>query len=102
MPAAASFRILLGIGDTQPITWDGSVAVTPGKILSIQGWRFAANDSADAAGWKAATRNSPGRRGQVGPILENGVIISAPDDPTAAISVKTAPRMFPTASGWSF
>ena len=44
VPPQVTFRILLGIGDTNPANWDGKIAVTGGEIVSIQGWRFAGSD----------------------------------------------------------
>ena len=41
MPPLTSFRILLGVGDTQPTVWDGSIKLSSGTVRSIQGWRFA-------------------------------------------------------------
>src|ERR1043166_5087826 len=75
MPAGPSFRILLGVKDQQPTSWDGSVTVSPGAIASIHGWRFAAGDSTDSkSSWKASTRTAVGRQGNVGGMMENGVI----------------------------
>ena len=94
MPAATAFRILLGVGDNAPAAWDGSIAAGSGKILDIRGWRFAAGDSTDSvSSWKASTRLSPGRKGIPGPILENGVIVTATDD-AASFNVKTAQGSF--------
>jgi hypothetical protein len=47
MADTTTFRILLGVGDMEPTVWDGSVKVSGGQIVSIQGWRFAQNDSSD-------------------------------------------------------
>jgi hypothetical protein len=86
MPQAAAFRILLGIEDVEPTPWAGRVSLTSGTVLSIQGWRFAEDDASDyTSSWIASTRYSPlpaGARRQGitrGPVLENGVVISAAD-----------------------
>ncbi|MBI3679499.1 MAG: hypothetical protein HY235_03800 [Acidobacteria bacterium] len=96
-PAAAedpsgnlSFRILLGVNDRASNGWDGSISVTPGRITRIRGWRFTAADSAGANSWKAATRQSPGKKGKAGPILENGVIVTASAEQSARFQARTA------------
>ena len=59
-PAAAAesgVRIRLGLKDEQPTDWSGTVAVKPGKVVSISGWRFEQDDHANGTeGWTAATR----------------------------------------------
>src|SRR5712664_569397 len=97
MPETTTFRVLLGVGDTEPTTWDGTVKLTGGKITSIQGWRFADGDSSDyQSSWKASTRragpqNAAQRNaGQGGPILENGVLIAAVlSSPHARFEIRT-------------
>src|SRR5436190_16212607 len=96
MPSAVAFRILLGVGDTASTEWDGSVAVSPGTIAGIQGWRFRPSDTTDGrSSWKAWSGTSLvmiGRQnaGQKPPVVENGVIVAATsDDPGARITVKT-------------
>ncbi len=96
MPQATAFRILLGVGDRQPTAWDGSVTAMPGKVASIQGWRFAAQDSTDShSSWKASTRRSiPATlRKTPGVILEKGVIVAV-GDAAARLEVKTAQGNF--------
>jgi hypothetical protein len=57
MPAAECFRVVFGAGDREPGVWDGRVGLSSGSVISIQGWRFAGNDSSDyKATWKASTR----------------------------------------------
>ncbi|MBI3278889.1 MAG: hypothetical protein HYZ57_03495 [Acidobacteria bacterium] len=84
MPEAVAFRVLFGIGDPEPTPWDGSVKLSQGQVLRIEGWRFAENDVTDfKTSWSATTRYSPPRPGARrlgvlrGPVLENGVIITA-------------------------
>jgi len=96
MPAAVAFRILLGVGDSEPTQWDGSVAVSPGSVASIQGWRFRPTDTTDSrSSWKAWSGHSlilVGRQnaGQAPPMLENGVVVAVTsDDPGARLTVKT-------------
>ena len=101
MPRAVAFRVLLGVGDREPATWDGSVTVTPGRVLSIQGWRFAGEDSTDSrSSWKASTRRSIplGAKKATGVVLEKGVIIAASDE-AARFEVKTAQGNFSFSAG---
>src|SRR6266404_3299067 len=89
MPETTTFRVLLGVGDTVSTNWDGSVKLTGGKVVGIQGWRFAQNDSSDdKSSWKVSTRGGgaigAGQKKAIqkggpsaGPVLENGVLISA-------------------------
>jgi hypothetical protein len=94
-PGGTDFRILLGVNDKAPTTWDGSIAVSGGSITGIRGWRFTAADSADSSSWKAATRNAVQRKGNLGPLVANGVIVTAAlDDPNARFDVKTAQGSF--------
>jgi len=82
MPEAVGYRILLGLGDKQPTVWDGKISVSEGRVVSIQGWRFAETDSTDyRKRWKASTRHgvptaAARQRGQKrGAIEENGVTV---------------------------
>jgi len=34
------FRLRLGLNDKTPTNWDGSVTVSPGKVVAISGWRL--------------------------------------------------------------
>src|SRR5271165_1387105 len=87
-PAGTDFRILLGVNDQTPTKWDGSITVVGGRVTGIRGWRFTAADSADLSGWKASTRNTIQRKGRVGPLVSNGVIVTAAlDDPDARFDV---------------
>lgn len=77
MPAAAAFRILLGVGDKEPVVWDGSVRVSPGQVYSIQGWRFRKGvDTTDShSSWKCSsgfslTQIGRANAGQAPPMLE--------------------------------
>src|SRR5262249_59106950 len=81
---AVTFRVLLGVGDSEPTVWDGSVKVSGGNVVSIQGWRFAGADSSDKNGWKASTRRlGPQNAAQLaakqnGPMVDNGVFHTPP------------------------
>jgi hypothetical protein len=94
-PNGTDFRILLGVNDTAPTKWDGSITVSGGSITGVRGWRFTAADSADASSWKASTRNAVQRKGNLGAMVANGVIVTASlDDPNATFNVKTAQGSF--------
>src|SRR5260221_12977350 len=97
MPDATTFRVLLGLGDTEPTEWDGSVKLSGGAVTGIQGWRFRDTDSSDyKSSWKASTRREAlpaaqkKKKAQGGPLLENGVLISAAlSSPQARFEIKT-------------
>lgn len=60
VPPAQSYLVILGVGDTTPTNWDGSLTVTGGGIQIVRGWRFAGTDSissstSSAASWKMNT-----------------------------------------------
>ncbi len=44
------FRIVAGLKDREARTWKGSVRVSGGEILALEGWRFSPNDQASANG----------------------------------------------------
>ena len=92
-PAATSFLVLLGVGDKAATTWDGSVAVTGGQVLAIQGWRFGGKDSTDnKSTWKISTRTSAGSNTVM---TENGVVITVNlADPAAQFAISTAQGEF--------
>lgn len=62
--AEAGVRIRFGLVDKQAETWDGSVSVSPGKVVALSGWRFEqADHSTGTTGWVASTREiSPALR----------------------------------------
>ena len=45
MNAQVSVRILLGVGDTESVRWDGTIAAQGGKIASLAPWRFEGADA---------------------------------------------------------
>ena len=76
MPGATAFRVLMGGTDTAPAQWDGSVTVSGGKVVSIEGWKFRGEDSTDGkSNWKCWSGHSLvliGRNnaGQAPPMME--------------------------------
>jgi hypothetical protein len=48
-------RILLGVGATAPVRWDGTVRVTGGAIASLYPWRFEGSDGISGSTWHCST-----------------------------------------------
>ncbi len=87
-------KLRFGLNDKEATDWSGTVAVSPGSVSLISGWRFVQQDKVDGTtGWSCRTRplvldqkrrsNNPGkqqaRKGNVQtalPIGDNGVLIS--------------------------
>ena len=96
MPAVVTFRVLVGVGDTEVAAWNGSVTATGAEIDSIRGWRFQGTDSTDyKSSWRRATRRGPGGAAQkkkkaAAPLQDNGVLIAARvGSPEARFNIKT-------------
>lgn len=54
--AAQTFLVRLGINDTQPTTWDGSIAVENGQVASLRGWQLDGDDAIISdSEWRATT-----------------------------------------------
>lgn len=97
LPQAAAYLIVFGAGDKQPAAWDGSIRLSGGQILNIQGWRFSGRDSTDQRwNWKLSTRYGPATGGGApGPLLENGILVTAAlADPSARFTVDTVQGSF--------
>jgi hypothetical protein len=91
MKGMTSFRILFGLADQEPTAWDGSVKVSGGTIHSITGWRFFGDDLTDyQSTWKLSTRRNRPAQNPNGPIVENGIVVTAgiPDE-NAKFEVQT-------------
>jgi hypothetical protein len=77
------FRILLGVGDRQSATWEGSIRLTGGKIHTLEPWRAGPEDSADGEQFRVSTRRLPPqgaaakKSGQPGPMQDNGLLVAA-------------------------
>ncbi|MBI2948362.1 MAG: hypothetical protein HYY23_12015 [Verrucomicrobia bacterium] len=104
-------RIRFGLTDRQPTRWDGTVAVEPGRVTSISGWRFADGDAAKGTeGWSASTRRAPQQQrartnnprraakpgaNPAGPMTDNGVILNLADvTEDSTVSVTTPKGKF--------
>src|SRR4051812_19655129 len=96
--ADVGVRIRFGLTDTGNTAWDGSVAVTPGKVESIDGWRFEQADKViDANSWKASTRplsvrrsNNAKKKAKANPkggglLADNGVFVMLRDVTEASV-----------------
>ena len=77
----AQFRIVVGLTDTAPKDWQGSLTVTAGELVSATGWRFSQQDTVDPKGaFSFHTKLGP---------LENQLLTAHPygqtgwNDPTA-------------------
>jgi len=102
-------RVRFGLTDKEATNWDGTVAVAPGKVALISGWRFLQQDAVEGTtGWKARTRpvvqqgrrsNNPGKAGKgknaaandSGVALsDNGVLLTFTDvTPESQVTIKT-------------
>ena len=105
--ASQSYLIALGVADTAQTTWDGSITAantTTGAaipILSLQGWRFSGTDSiTGTSAWTASSRTAPpGPSATVGPMQENGIIVTIPATAgSVTFSAQTAQGNFTFAS----
>lgn len=106
--ADSALLIHLGLNDKESTVWDGSVTVTPGEVLEVNGYRFEQKDTLTGKNsWKASSRtpvgagpnkargNNPKKIGQMakqlGPIFENGVYVKLRDvTPESSVEVTTA------------
>ena len=105
--ASQSYLIALGVGDTIPTTWDGSIAATVTNtgasvpILSLQGWRFSGTDAiSGTSSWKMSSRTAPPPPSATsGPMQGNGVIVTiAATSGSVTFAVTTAQGNFTFAS----
>jgi hypothetical protein len=115
--AEVGVRIRFGLTDTSNTNWDGTVAVAPGSITSIDGWRFQQTDKVEGTtGWKAETRPLTVRRSNAqkqkqkaavaaggkkkgnaaaaadGPIADNGVVLHLADVTEDSVVSVTTPQ----------
>src|ERR1700722_13936581 len=51
--------ILLGAGDTQPTTWNGTLSIDGGDLHAVEGYRFELPDRVlPQGGWEAKTQST--------------------------------------------
>ncbi len=56
-PDEAAFLVRFGLADSSPRSWDGSVRVAGGRLLSLDGWQFTREDQiVSPNAWRCATR----------------------------------------------
>lgn len=121
---AIAFEIKLGVTDTDPTGWDGSIEVSAGRLVSLAGWRFYKDDQVLPGGksWKCATRRLPvippklwwlGAKHEVppdvnappppGPMLPNGILAVIDAPPGSEIRITTPNGNFafsPESAAW--
>jgi hypothetical protein len=107
-------RLRFGLTDTSNTKWDGTVAVAPGRVESISGWRFQQADKVEGTtGWKAETRPLTIRRTNAqkqkqkaaggkkkgkaaaaadAPMADNGVILHLVDVTESSVVTVTTPQ----------
>src|SRR5579862_2599939 len=79
-PKSLSFLIAFGVGDKTAANWNGTIDVTGATITSLKGWRFSGKDAIQGSkGWSLSTKLAAAVTGS-GPLLENGVIVTVPDN----------------------
>lgn len=76
-----------GVTDVEPTDWSGEIAVQPGQILSLTGWRFGAKDSVEGNRFFVRTRFAGPQQKQ---IVVPGLFatLSAPEPATVRIATK--------------
>ncbi|PYT14614.1 MAG: hypothetical protein DMG59_16700 [Acidobacteria bacterium] len=92
-------RILLGVGDQTPATWDGEVSVQGARIAVVEPWRFDAGDAMlPGNAWKITThpvRRFGGGAQGVAPVVANGILILLDRETgNTEVSVRTAQGNF--------
>ncbi|MBM4080240.1 MAG: hypothetical protein FJ278_11120, partial [Planctomycetes bacterium] len=101
-PGAVVLRVRFGMKDQEPTDWSGTIAVTPGRVLDIRGWRWTPADFAEGNAWTVQTRRLPPmdsvqrKRVEEGkitmPIGDNGVVITLADtQPSSDIEIAAKP-----------
>src|SRR4051794_34084547 len=58
-PKVVTVRLLLGVGDREPMDWSGKAAIDQGEVVGVEGWRFRQQDEVIGSNaWAARTRPS--------------------------------------------
>ncbi len=55
-----SIRVQLGVGDTQPVSWNGEVSVSGGELAGLASLRPRPADTIEGATWKLSSWQGPG------------------------------------------
>ena len=84
--AQVSVSILLGVGDTGPVRWDGTITAQEAKIGSIEPWRFEGTDAIVGSGWHVTTHpirlfggGTQISASGVSNVVANGIIVNLSD-----------------------
>ena len=54
-----SFRVRLGVTDSVPRAWDGTLSIANGELLGVRDWHPRPGDSVTNTAWKLATTRAP-------------------------------------------
>jgi hypothetical protein len=97
--AAVSVRLQLGVGDTEPTPWDGSLTARGARITALEPWRFEGQDAILAGNkWKASTHHLRiflAGQGKNIPMDRNGVVVTLDrETDDASLEVHTAKGNF--------
>lgn len=57
--SVVSVRLRLGVNDSQPRPWDGSLTVSGGQLVQVRNWHPRPGDETAGSAWKLATRKGP-------------------------------------------
>ena len=55
-----SIRVQLGVGDSQPISWNGQLAVSGGELTGLASLRPRPDDTIEGASWRLSSWQGPG------------------------------------------
>src|SRR5579872_1899346 len=79
--AAVAVRVLLGVGDRAATNWSGGVSARGARIVSVEPWRFDADDAMQRGNrWKITTHvtrrfGAAALRGAARSFSANGVVV---------------------------
>lgn len=97
-PRTDSFRILMGVGDTQPTSWNGKIRVENGKLAGIEGVcpeRTGRIDEPNGSWVLRSHADHLSVNSNTAPVHENGIIVSiAGGTPQTRVAVETTQGTF--------
>lgn len=97
-----AFRLSFGMGEKEEARFDGSLRLSEGKVVSLEGWRFDGKDALlEGNRWQMSTHLPPlpqlrpdeiarGQKAQQQPVYPNGIIAILEAPPHARVEVETA------------
>jgi len=78
-----AIKIMFGVGDKEPSSWEGAVSLAGGEIVAADSWRLLGNDYVTTSAFKLETRrfyprfwNLRGRDPSTFPIEPNGIVLT--------------------------